>query len=339
MIMKSYDFFVGIDISKDTLDFCVVKEDSIVFSSRIGNQVASIRSLLKEMELTHKIDPKKAIFCMEHTGVYSILLLQVLHRKKLFAWLENPAQIKGTLGLVRGKNDKIDSQRIARYASKYKENAKCWKPLPEKISRLKELTKLRKTLLRSMNSLKVRKTEMGAFISTKQKAEMAKYLNGPVKCIQQQIRKIETEIELLVKSDPSLNRKVEVMQSIGGIGPLVSYAIVAETNNFTDFTDPRKFACHCGVVPFENSSGSSKISRPRLSHKANKEMKTLLYLSACAAIRVKNGDLGEYYQRKIKEGKRPISVINAIRNKLIHRIFACVRDDRFYEKNYSLQLA
>lgn len=55
---------------------------------------------------------------------------------------------------------------------------------------------------------------------------------------------------------------------------------------------------------------------------------------AALAVVSKPGGLAEYYQRKVEQGKNKMSVINAIRNKIIHRIFACVRDNRKYEKNY-----
>ena len=75
-----------------------------------------------------------------------------------------------------------------------------------------------------------------------------------------------------------------------------------------------------------------------MSHKANKKMKKLLHLAAMSVIR-KKGELKDYYERKIAEGKNKMSVLNAIRNKLVLRIFACVNNKRKYEKNYVYSLA
>lgn len=55
---------------------------------------------------------------------------------------------------------------------------------------------------------------------------------------------------------------------------------------------------------------------------------------AALAVISKQGELATYYHRKVEEGKNKMSVINAVRNKLIHRVFACVRENRKYEKNY-----
>ena len=66
---------------------------------------------------------------------------------------------------------------------------------------------------------------------------------------------------------------------------------------------------------------------------ANKNIKTLLHMGALAAIK-KPGDIQDYYLRKVAEGKNKMSVLNAVRNKLVLRIFACVNQNRAYENNY-----
>lgn len=106
--------------------------------------------------------------------------------------------------------------------------------------------------------------------------------------------------------------------------------MIIATNEFKDISDPKKFACYAGVAPFEHTSGTSIRGKSRVSHKANKPMKTLLHMSALVAVNY-NDDLKQYYQRKLQENKNKMSVLNAIRNKLIHRVFACVRENRLYQ--------
>ena len=67
-------------------------------------------------------------------------------------------------------------------------------------------------------------------------------------------------------------------------------------------------------------------------------MKALLHLAAMSAVNC-TGEIREYYLLKVEEGKNKMLVLNAVRNKLIHRIFACVRNNRKYEKSYTRQLA
>ena len=109
--------------------------------------------------------------------------------------------------------------------------------------------------------------------------------------------------------------------------------LITTTNEFLSITEAKKYACYSGVAPFEHSSGSSVRGKTKVSHMANKKTKTLLHLAALSAIQVK-GEIKEYYKRKVEQGKNKMSVLNAVRNKIIQRVFACVKKDRFFEKNY-----
>jgi len=65
---------------------------------------------------------------------------------------------------------------------------------------------------------------------------------------------------------------------------------------------------------------------------ANKTFKTALYMYALSSTRVK-GELQDYFLRKVAEGKNKMSVINALRNKIIQRVFVCVKNKTLYDKN------
>ncbi|KAA6305475.1 hypothetical protein EZS27_042872, partial [termite gut metagenome] len=115
--------------------------------------------------------------------------------------------------------------------------------------------------------------------------------------------------------------------------------VIVETNAFRDFTDARKFCCHAGLAPFSYTSGSSIHSRNRVSHRADKSIKALLHMGALTAATRMEGELHEYYMKKVAEGKNKMSVLNAVRAKLVHRMFAVIRNNKFYEKEYRNTLA
>jgi len=110
--------------------------------------------------------------------------------------------------------------------------------------------------------------------------------------------------------------------------------ILITTNEFRNINCPKKFACYCGVAPFPRESGKS-VAPYRISSIANKKMKSLLHTSAMSCIS-HNGELRDYYKRKtVLDGKPKMAVLNAVRFKLILRVFACVNQNRAYEKSFT----
>ncbi|GAB2546457.1 hypothetical protein GCM10027085_42240 [Spirosoma aerophilum] len=116
------------------------------------------------------------------------------------------------------------------------------------------------------------------------------------------------------------------------MGVTVATEVIITTNEFKDITDPKKFACYAGVVPFEQSSGR-KRGKPQVSRIANKKVKALLHLAALSAS-LHSDEFKTYFNRKVAEGKNKMLVLNNIRNKIVLRIFACVRRGQKYENIY-----
>ena len=90
-------------------------------------------------------------------------------------------------------------------------------------------------------------------------------------------------------------------------------------------------ACYSGVAPFKYQSGTSIKGRAKVSHLANKSIKALLHMAAISVIRL-DGDLAGYYHRKVAESKHKMLVLNAVRNKILKRVYSCIRENRNYEK-------
>ena len=111
--------------------------------------------------------------------------------------------------------------------------------------------------------------------------------------------------------------------------------MLVKTNGYKGICNPKKFACYAGVAPFSQSSGTSINKKARVSHLADKTMKRLLHMAAMRAIQLEN-DLKKYYIRKVNQGKNKMLVLNAIRNKIIHRIFAMIKSEKLYDFNLHL---
>ena len=147
---------------------------------------------------------------------------------------------------------------------------------------------------------------------------------------------LEARIDELFSDDAELSRLYQLITSVDGVGKCIAVQVIVDTNEFKNIKEGKVYACYSGVAPFEHSSGSSVGSRSR--DRANKGSKTIFHLAAICAIRMA-GYLKAYYQRKVAEGKHKMSVMSSMRNKLILRVFACVRNNRYYQKNYVHALA
>ena len=327
-----FTYYIGVDVSKNKLDVAVFKSKEFVYHRVIGINAAEINQFLKELKKLGGFNFSIALFCMEHTGIYNNPLLVSLHKKQSNICLESATQIKNSLGNIRGKNDKIDAIRIGEYAYKNREEIKLWTPKRDIIVKLERLTTLRCRLINVKKQLSVPLKEQQDFVRKSLNNLENKICQRTLNSLHADLQKVDQQIEQLIKEDEQLSHLFGIITSVQAVGNQTAAQIIIRTNEFKDINDPKKFACYSGVAPFTKESGLFK-GKGRVSHMANKKMKTLLHMAALVAI-VHNSDLKEYYERKVAEGKNKMSVINAVRNKLIHRIFTCV-----HENNYAKAVA
>lgn len=331
-------FFIGIDIAKETLDWAVYTQQGVHLSIHTPNTLAGIKTALSEFKTLSGWNPKQAVFCMEHTGIYNTHLLALLYELKLSVWLESSLQIKQAGGMQRGKTDKVDARRIAQYAYRFRDQIRLWEPPREVIQQLAFLSAIRQRLNQAYNLLAVPVAEQETFIKKSLQKTLTANVNKSLTALKDEQKAVEQQIKELIQADPRLKELFDLMVSVPGIGPVIATELLITTNEMQTISDPKKLACHAGVAPFEYRSGSSIRGKTRVSHQARKRLKSLLHMGTMSAIQVK-GDLQEYYLRKLAEGKHTMLVLNAVRNKLIHRVCAVVRRGEKYEKNYVPALA
>jgi transposase len=235
------------------------------------------------------------------------------------------------LGLVRGKNDKIDARRIARYGFEKKDVLVVTSKPDKAIERLRMLHSTRNRLVRHRASLICAIKEYKNIL--KQSDLIIKSQLSLVKSFTGQIKKIEAEISQLITKEQLVNQNFQLLKTIKGVGKVVATAAIIKTRNFTQFSNARKFACYCGTAPFEHSSGKTIRRKTRISHLADKEMKTLLDQSAKSANQY-DKELKSFYQRRIAIGKSKKSTINIVRNKILYRMFAVIKRQTPFIENY-----
>jgi Transposase and inactivated derivatives len=331
-------YYLGIDVSKKKLDMCLMAESKILKEETISNSMEMIESSILELQSEFSFTKQELLICCEHTGGYTYPLRCVSYSLEIALWVENPTQIKLSNGMQRGKNDRIDAQRIAMYASRFEDKAHVGGLHEKKLEELKELLCEQDLLVVDRAKYKAQLSDQGDYMDKKVWANKSKRLQSLISALDKVINDIQNQIEDIINNDEKLYRQMQLLKSVDGIGDKTALKMIIETGSFKDFTNPRKFCCHAGVAPFSYNSGASIRSKTQVSKRANKSIKTLLHLAALSILR-KKGELQDYYHRKLAEGKSKMTVINAIRAKLVYRMFAVIKNNKFYQPIYLNSLA
>ena len=319
--------FIGIDVSKDTLDvaICDAASKATLDTFQVKNSLNGINQMAKRVSKFGS----SPWFCFEHTGNYGLLLAHQLQTLDLTYTMVPALEIKKSQGMVRGKTDAVDSVRIAHYAAIHAHKLTPSKLAGEKLLQIKsllsyraQLTGMMRQLKNSLKSYQVMSQSVNVQTITDDVAEQIEKLTEKVKYIEEQI-------VTLINSDDSLLKNYSKTVSVKGVGLIIAAYMLVYTKNFTAFDNPRKFNCYAGLAPFEYQSGTSIKARTKTSRLRNKTMKTLLFNGANTAVNC-DPELKAYFKRKANEGKPNLLIINNIASKLVYRIFAVVKREEPY---------
>jgi len=283
---------IGIDVSKLTLDLTI---HSTKAHLKCANTLQGYKQLLKWVSTNSNYDKENTLYIFEHTGLYS-------HQLSLY----------------------LSSTRYSFFNYTRLRNQKIFRSHSDSIQKLQRLLSLRDRLVKQNAGHKAYLKEIKLILIQKENlilfAETKKSINN----LNKSIIRIEQELKRIIAGNIELAKTYKLLISIKGVGPQVAMFTLVYTVNFTKFKTSRQFASYCGVAPFPNSSGTSIRGRTKISNLANKKLKSLLDMSAKAAIQY-NLEMKIFYERRLEMGKSKMSTINIIRNKLIARMFAVVK--------------
>ena len=313
------NWFIGIDISKKTLDVVIYDQKNRKSGKhfKVENNAKGFKELTKNLK-TEGVKLNEAFICLEYCGIYGLEIGLYLDNKIEFCFC-SPLQIKRSLGLTRGKNDKLDAYKIARFCYLFREELSPSSMHTKTMLKLKNLMGERNRVVKASKIEKQVLKELSNHLDKNTITRSSKRL----KLLLEDIKVIEKEIIELLKSDEKLNENYQLLLSITGIGIVNAVMLILCTNNFEGITNARSFACYCGVAPFEYSSGTSIRGKTRVSNLANKKMKADLTNAARSAV-INDPELRIYYKRKREQGKAHGTVMNAVKFKIITRAFAVI---------------
>jgi len=303
---KEIKEMVGIDVSKLTLDVWLhKKQNHKTFSNNEKGFKQMVKWIHDHLQLS---DLSEVAFCFEHTGLYSLPLSIFLRSIGACYFQVSGLLVKRSLGLVRGKRDKVDAMNLARFAFLHQKELKPYELPSENIIRLKQLLSFREKLVRQRTAHKNQNTELKKVLGAADSDLIITSANEIISLLNDKIKAIEKEIQRIISDDPALNKTQELITSIKGVGIILSVTMMVYTNNFTLFDNWRSFACYSGTAPFEYQSGSSIRGRTKISTLGNRALKTLLSQAAATAIQY-NPELKTYFNRRIEKGKNKLSTL------------------------------
>lgn len=319
--MKKKLIIMGIDVSKATLD-CFI-HGSVGKHFIVENNSKGFVRLLETVLKSSNCRKEDLLICFENTGKYSKMLSVFLHTQDIPFVMVPALEIKKSLGITRGKNDKVDARRIALYAHQKRDQLVPTVLPGEKIDRIKSLLSLREKLVKHRTAYKNGLSDLNDCYQEGETTFLRDTQQRMIAVLNEEIEAVEKEIEAIIKQDPSMRKNFELIISVKGIGKIVGFYLIAFTENFTSFINARSFACYCGIAPFAYSSGKV-IGKSRVHPFANTQLKSLLTMAAISAIQYP-GECRNYYQRRVDLGKNKMSTINIVRNKLLFRVFAVIK--------------
>jgi transposase len=253
------EFILGVDIAKGKFDVALLANQKLKHKVFVNNAegFSELTMWLKKYGVDH------AHICMEASSTYGEELAAYLYDAGHTVSVVNPARIKGFAQseLLRIKNDKVDAGVIARFCDKMRPDP--WKPLSPEVRRLQALVRRVDALLvmRAQELNRVGATHETVLHSIKEH----------ISFLDEEIAALKKEIADLIKKDPNLKTKADLLRSIPGIGEATIAAVLSELSLFEKCDSVRKVVAFIGLAPGEFTSGSSIKGKPRISRRAAPE--------------------------------------------------------------------
>jgi len=323
---KLFKRVIGIDVSKDTLDYyntCTQKHSSI------SNTPSSISKWITQL------NPKEDLCVFESTGSYSDYLLHLLSEKTICFSVVNPTRSSDFMkaqGII-SKNDKQAAKTLALMGQSlelplYKKDKDIMYKRKQVIMGINALKKQRQMLQNQLHAL----NHQVLFVPKVKEA-----LEQTLTSVEQNLMDLEQELKQLNdSSDEEQEQQFELISSVVGIGSKTANLLLAATGGIQNFERPRQLSKFIGLVPFSHDSGTSIKYRGKMTKKGNAQLRASLYMAARSAKRY-NQACKELYERLRAKGKPYKKAIVAVMHKLVKQIFGVVKSNSKFDNQFYLK--
>lgn len=317
--------YVGIDVSKDTLDVHLRWEGANHAYQVFANDGSGIRQLNKWLV---KQKAAEIHVCLEATGQYGDEVAEGLHAQGYAVSVVNPLCTKSYAKArsVRNQTDKVDAGLLAEYAET--QRPRLWQPPSPLHKRLRAFS-------RHIDDLEcTRQAQRNRLLASKHLDDTIRQsLETIITCLTAQLQATKKALRELLDQDPDLKRQKELLMSIKGVGELTAVRFLAELGDLREFADARQLAAFLGLTPEFKKSGKSVSTKPRLSKRGNAAVRKILYMPAVSAKNT-NPIVRAFCARLALSRKCDMSLIGAAMHKLAHLMFGVVHSGVPFDPNY-----
>lgn len=320
---------IGCDVSKATLDSAAQVSDDSSFSllKKTPNNLSGWKRLLRWMRRTTGCEASQLCLVVEASGVYQWPLAAFMCAHDVRVIIANPgraAEFARSQGMLH-KNDPLDATMLQAFGKQLK-RPHYFEPDTPQIQALKaalqRLYQLNRDLIRERNRL-----EKCAFIPASD--DLARSIKRQLRQLRAEKQRIQKHIDQSIRSQPDLQRVIDLLMSIKGIGKLTAQRLLPLLYR-ERFDSARQFAAYLGLTPVRRQSGTSLNGRGQLSGHGNRSLRAALYLPAVCAI-THDPAMAQFYDRLRQRGKLPKQALAAAMRKLAHIAWGVVHNNTPYD--------
>lgn len=303
--------YIGVDVSKDTLDVHRLGAGS----EALDNSPEGHQALVEQARMWNATR-----IVLEASGGYERPLVAALVVAKLPVAVINPRQVRDfakALGKL-AKTDRIDAEVLARFAQAVRPELR---PLPNEVElRLKE-TLARRGQLLTMRTMELNRLQQAHVVNVQRDVKSV------LEFLDKRIRRIDAEIDQLIQQSPAWQEKAELLKSVPGVGDQTARTLIAELPELGSGSR-QQLATLVGLAPLNRDSGKHRGQRRIFGGRAH--VRQALYMATLSAIRC-NPPIRAYYQRLRQAGKQYKIAAIACARKLLTILNAMVRNQQRWQ--------
>lgn len=315
--------YIGIDISKSTLQVYLPKKDQDV---EIENSLKALKQLYAKVK-KHYGNHTNVIWIFEATGSYSTTLIHFCHDHAIACFIVKPSQSAAFAQSIkrRNKTDRVDARMLSQMHTLAKEDDIAIPAYDAELSRIKDAMRYYKSLVRE----RIAKTnQLEAALHRYDDPFILRKLRRDIKKLKQEEKEMIVHMQGIIDANELYRPHFEAIISFKGIGPVTGLVLFELFMRYKDASS-KEITALCGLDPIETSSGTSLKRRSRISKQGSRLVRSTLFMPALISIQY-NPDMQALYERLKAKGKHSTVAQVAVMRKMITIAFALFKKKEHY---------